>query len=563
MEKELFEKVLNAIAEGIIAIDKEGKITYMNRRASLILNVRPEDVLGKYVVDTIPNTRLHIVLSTGVPEIDRIQNVGENVIITSRIPIRDAEGNIIGAVAVFRDITSVQKMAEEVTNLKEVEAMLSAIIDSTNDAISVADTEGRIVLVNKAYTRITGLLPSDVIGKPATVDIAEGESIHMKVAKIKKPIYGAKLKVGPNRKDVIVNVTPLFVKGEFRGSVAVIHDVSEIIKLTRELEEAKRLIRRMSARYTFEDIVAVSEKMKVAVEQAKKVARTSATVLLIGESGTGKELFAHAIHNASDRRGGPFVSVNCSAIPEGIIESELFGYEEGAFTGARRGGKKGLIEEADGGTLFLDEIGKMPLHVQPKLLRFMEEKEFIRVGGSNPVKVNVRIIAATNMNLKGLVDQEKFLPDLYYRINVFPIHLPPLRERKKDIPLLTFHIIRKLNQEYGRSVEGISQETLKILLSYDWPGNIRELENVLGRAMINMDMDERMIEPHHLPPLEMSKKGETFVKKGTLKELVKEYEKKIITMALKRTGGNRMKAAKLLGIGLRTLYYKMERLGIK
>ena len=167
------------------------------------------------------------------------------------------------------------------------------------------------------------------------------------------------------------------------------------------------------------------------------------------------------------------------------------------------------------------------------------------------------------MNLEELVEQERFLPDLYYRINVFPIHLPPLRERKKDIPLLVFHIIRKLNQEYGRSVEGISQEALKILISYDWPGNIRELENVLGRAMINMDIDERIIEPHHLPPLELSKKGESFTKRGTLKELLREYERKVIMDALKRTQGNRMKAAKLLGIGLRTLYYKMEKLGIK
>ncbi|RKX36968.1 MAG: sigma-54-dependent Fis family transcriptional regulator, partial [Thermotogae bacterium] len=332
---EFLERILNSIIEGVILTDKDGKIVFMNKQASLILGIPASQVVGKYVVDAIPNTRLHIVLKSGTPEIDRIQHLGTTAIITSRIPLKDQHGNIIGVLAVFRDITSAQKMAEEVTNLKEVEALLKAVIESTNDAISVADADGKIVLVNRAYTRITGFAASEVIGKPATIDIAEGESVHIKVAQSRQPIYRARLRVGPKKREVLVNVTPLFVKGEFRGSVAVIHDVSEIMKLNRELDEAKRLIRRMSAKYSFEDIVAESSKMKIAVSQAMKVAKTPATVLLRGESGTGKELFAHAIHNASDRKHNPFVSVNCSAIPESILESELFGYVGGAFTGAK------------------------------------------------------------------------------------------------------------------------------------------------------------------------------------------------------------------------------------
>jgi len=563
---EFLERILNSIIEGVILTDKDGKIVFMNKQASLILGIPASQVVGKYVVDAIPNTRLHIVLKSGTPEIDRIQHLGTTAIITSRIPLKDQHGNIIGVLAVFRDITSAQKMAEEVTNLKEVEALLKAVIESTNDAISVADADGKIVLVNRAYTRITGFAASEVIGKPATIDIAEGESVHIKVAQSRQPIYRARLRVGPKKREVLVNVTPLFVKGEFRGSVAVIHDVSEIMKLNRELDEAKRLIRRMSAKYSFEDIVAESSKMKIAVSQAMKVAKTPATVLLRGESGTGKELFAHAIHNASDRKHNPFVSVNCSAIPESILESELFGYVGGAFTGAKREGKKGLLEEAHRGTVFLDEIGKMPLILQSKLLRFLESKEIAPIGGTRTIKIDIRIIAATNMNLEKMVQQGDFLPDLYFRLNVFPIFLPPLRNRKEDIAPLIHHTMKKLNQEYGRIVQGISPDALHRLTSYDWPGNVRELENVIGRAMINMNIDEKVIEAKHLPPLIPSESEdfphETFTR-GSLKNIVSEYESKVILTALKRNNWDVQKTSQELNISPRTLYYKMKLYGIK
>lgn len=561
--EELFETVLNSIVEGVIIVDRNARVVYMNKQASVILGIPVSNVINKHVVDAIPNTRLHIVVQTGKAEIDHVQDLGNVKIITSRIPIRDDNGQIIGAVAIFRDITSVQKMVEEVTNLREMEALLKAIIESTNDAISVADAEGKIVMVNKAYTRITGFSAQEVIGKPATIDIAEGESMHMKVAQTKQPIYGARLLVGPTRKEVVVDVTPLFVKGEFKGSVGVIHDVSEIVRLSRELEEMRRIVRRMGAKYTFDDIVAESPKMKRIVEQAMKVAQTPATVLLRGESGTGKELLAHAIHNASDRRDQPFVSVNCAAIPESVLESELFGYAPGAFTGARREGKKGLFEEAHKGTIFLDEIGKMPLAVQPKLLRFLETKEITPVGGTKPIKIDVRIIAATNMNLEKMVEEGSFLADLYFRLNVFPIHIPPLRERKEDIPVLVQHIIKKLNQEYGRTVEGISPEALHKLTSYDWPGNVRELENIIGRAMIIMEPDERFIRAHHLPPLRLTYQAQevtTDVK--DLKRALREYEKGLILRALERNDWNVQKTAQELGMSVRTLYHRMKLLQI-
>src|SRR5699024_1000313 len=235
------------------------------------------------------------------------------------------------------------------------------------------------------------------------------------------------------------------------------------------------------------------------LEQAKVGAKTPATVLLRGKSGTGKELFAHAIHNESERKHNKFIRVNCAAIAESLLESEMFGYEEGAFSGAKRGGKKGLFEEANMGSIFLDEIGELSLNMQAKLLRVLQENEIVRVGGTDPVAIDVRIITATNLNLEKAIINKTFREDLYYRLNRLPIYIPSLRERISDLPLLTDHLTRKLNMEYGRNVTSIAKEAMQRLKTYNWPGNVRELENVIGRAMIYMDMNKEEIQLRHLP----------------------------------------------------------------
>ncbi len=233
-------------------------------------------------------------------------------------------------------------------------------------------------------------------------------------------------RVGPNRKEVMTEAAPIIVDGELRGSVAVIHDLTEINKLVSELDQAKQIIRNLEAKYTFDDIIGKSELMEATIAKARLAAETPATIILRGESGTGKELFAHAIHNASERKFNQFVRVNCAAISENILESELFGYEEGAFTGASKGGKIGLFEQADGGTIFLDEIGEISLTMQAKLLRVLQEKEIVRVGGTKPVNVDVRVISATNVDLEKAVFDGGFRKDLYYRLNVFQYKSPPL-----------------------------------------------------------------------------------------------------------------------------------------
>lgn len=574
--------ILNSTHDAMIAVNAEGIITVYNAAAERLSGIRAEDMLGGLASIVIPNSRLHVVLKTGEPELNQLQVLDQTKIITNRVPVRDDQGNIVGAVAVFRDITEIQQLAEEVTNLKEIQLMLEAVINSTQDAISVVDAEGRGMMINPAYTRLTGLTAEMVLGQPADVDIAEGESMHMQVLETRKPVRGVAMKVGPRRREVLVNVAPIEVDGELKGSVGVVHDISEIKKLTDELNQAKQLIRKLEAKYTFDDIIGSSNEMVGAIEQAHKAAQTPATVLLRGESGTGKELFAHAIHNASERCYNQFIRVNCAAISESLLESELFGYEEGAFTGARRGGKKGLFEEASGGTIFLDEIGELSMSMQAKILRVLQEKEILRVGGAKALSVNVRVIAATNLNLERAIQQGTFREDLYYRLNVLPIIIPPLRYRKEDIAAIAMRLIQKYNQEYGRCVEHLSPEAVAKICNYGWPGNVRELENAIGRAIINMKFTEAVIEPHHLvlgnepgaaqggaaTQISVVAAVEVAVAQDEgpvrlLEEVVGEAERRHLQLTLQKTGGNKTEAAKLLGIAVRSLYYKLEKYGLQ
>jgi PAS domain S-box-containing protein len=567
------ELIFNAANDGMIVIDKDGKVIIFNKRAQEIMGVKREQAIGKYVVEVIPTTRLPLILETRRIEANQ-EMVLENdrKIITTRIPIIEENGTLIGAFAVFKDITEVVNLAEELTDLKEIQTMLQAIIHSSDDAISVVDETGRGILINPAYSRITGLTHDQIIGQPATADISEGESMHMKVLQTRRAVRGVPMRVGPNKREVIVNVAPIIVKGKLKGSVGVIHDMSEMKSLNRELNRARELIRKLEAKYTFEDIIGQSDEMMLAIEQAKLGAKTPATVLLRGESGTGKELFAHAIHNASDRKYNKFIRVNCAAISETLLESELFGYEEGAFSGAMRGGKRGFFEEANNGSIFLDEIGELPVNTQAKLLRVLQEKEIVRVGGTKPISINVRIIAATNVNLEKGIAKGSFREDLYYRLNRMPIHIPPLRKRKEEIPPLNERLIQKISQDYGRNVEGITPAALKQIMDYDWPGNVRELENILGRAIIFMKYNETLIDVQHLPELKnkqttsessVSQSNVSFLLDRSLSDMMDEFEGEIIKQTLFRLKGNKTLTAKTLGLSVRNLYYKLEKYNIE
>lgn len=562
------QTIFNSTNDGMIVIDINEKIILFNKTAEKITGFPRNKAIGLKIQEVIPSTKLGRTLKTREVENNQEQVLENGLkIITTRIPLIDESGNLLGALSLFKDITEVVNLAEEVTNLKDIQMMLEAIIQSSEEAISVVDEEGRGILINRAYTKLTGLTDEEVIGKPATADISEGESMHMKVLQTRRAVRGVRMKVGPAKKDVIVNVAPVIVSGKLKGSVGVIHDMSEIQTLTTELNRARQIIRTLEAKYSFEDIVGVSEEMKMAIEQAKLGAKTPATVLLRGESGTGKELFAHAIHNASDRKYNKFIRVNCAAIAENLLESELFGYEEGAFSGAKRGGKRGFFEEANNGSIFLDEIGELSANMQAKLLRVLQEHEIVRVGGTKPIPVNVRCIAATNVNIEKAMADGSFREDLYYRLNRYPISIPSLRDRKEDIPALCERLVRKLNQDYGRNIESLTSQAINQLIEYNWPGNVRELENVLGRAIIFMEHHETAIDGKHIPMLqqpttERKKQDSTsFVHNNeeTLAEAVERVEAEVIRRSLEQHEYNRTQTAKALGISLRSLYYKMEK----
>jgi PAS domain S-box-containing protein len=565
--------MLDSTHDGMLAVNARGMVTLCNRSAEQLMSIQRDAVLGRLAEEVIPNTRLHVVLATGQPELNQQQHAGGTTIVTNRVPVRDRDGKIAGAVAVFRDITEVKALADEIGGLREMKVLLEAIINATQDAISVVDQFGMGMMVNPAYTALTGMTPAQVIGQPATVDIdPTQESVHLQVLRTLRPVRGFPMKVGPKKRDVVVNVAPILVDGELRGSVGVVRDVSEITRLSEELEQQKQLVRRLTSKYTFAEIVTDSPVMKQAVEQAMRAAETLATVLLRGESGTGKELFAHAIHNASSRRGGQFIRVNCAAIADTLLESELFGYADGAFTGARKGGKHGLFEEANGGTIFLDEIGEVSISLQAKLLRVLQEKEIVRVGEAKPVTINARVIAATNAPLEDLITRGGFREDLYYRLNVVPIVIPPLRHRTEDVPALVAHLIEKFNAEYGRNVQGISPAAMQALFEYRWPGNVRELENIVGRAMIAMAMGDTTIESRFLPPLGPGRPGaaasghpgaKAAPAGATLDEVVGAAERAALVRTLEETRGNKTEAARRLAIAPRTLYYKLERHGLR
>jgi PAS domain S-box-containing protein len=568
-----FRTILDNTHDGMIVIDQRLNITIFNKSAERMTGLSAVEAIGRSILEVMPNSQLPRVLDSGIEEVNQEQILANGTkIYTTRTPILDQSGRKHGAFAVFKDITEIVDLAEEVTNLKSIQIMLSSIINSSEEAISVVDEEGKGIMINPAYSKLTGYTAEQVIGKPATTDISEGESIHMQVLRTRKPVRGARLRVGPKRKDVIVNVAPIIVDGLLKGSVGVIHDVSEIKGLTEELNRARQIIRTLEAKYSFEDIIGESDEMKFAVDQAKLAASTPATVLLRGESGTGKELFAHAIHNASDRKFNKFIRVNCAALSESLLESELFGYVEGAFSGALRGGKRGLFEEANGGSIFLDEVGELSQNTQAKLLRVLQENEIRRVGGTKAIPINVRVIAATNVNLEKMIADGTFRQDLYYRLNRMPIYIPPLRARNSDILMLANHLLQKLNQDYGRNIEIISSDAEDFLLQYHWPGNVRELENVLGRAIIHMSHTDSIINREHISLLQQINHNKPNLDSGgsfnesteeiTLAEQMDKFEMTILTDAINRYKGNKTKTAKALGISLRNFYYKLEKYGL-
>ncbi|KAB3534702.1 PAS domain S-box protein [Alkaliphilus pronyensis] len=441
------------------------------------------------------------------------------------------------------------------------------IFDPIPVSMILVDKDTNILMINNEFCKFLEVSKDEAIGKKV-IEINPNSRFPI-VMRTKKAEIAWKHTFANGHTAIVHRIPILNNENEvLYGFGMVLFDNMEefhniIVKnklLQTEIKHYKQVLKKIQgAYYSWDNIIGNSEKMAQAKEFGKKTSKTGSTVLITGESGTGKELFAHAIHNASRRSHQPFVKVNCGAIPHDLLESELFGYEEGAFTGAKKGGKIGKFKFAEGGSIFLDEIGDMPIKMQVKLLRVLQEKEIEPIGATNPIKIDVRIIAATNKNLMYLVEKGDFREDLYYRLNVMTIEVPPLRERIEDIDTLTKSLLVKLSNKLGVYVDSISKEAIDILKGYSWPGNVRELENVLERAM-NLG-EEGKILPIHLPSY-ITKKDFN-AKRNTacrqLSEIIEEMEREIIIKYLKDTKGNKLKTAKLLGISRSCLYDKMER----
>ncbi|NRD77340.1 sigma 54-interacting transcriptional regulator [Bacillus sp. BRMEA1] len=453
------------------------------------------------------------------------------------------------------------------------------MINLLSERVVIVDDTGTILYINEGYCQFIGTTMEEAIGRPVQ-DVIENTRMHI-VTKTGQEERASVQKI--NGSEMIANRFPIFQDGKIVGAVGNVMFrnpeewlmyKTKIQNLVDELNYYQAKVHKdLRSKYSFEDLIGSSSKFLTAKTWAKRVSGSNSTVLLMGESGTGKELFAHAIHHESTRSATPFVAINCSSIPEHLFESELFGYEDGAFTGAKKGGKKGQIELASGGTLFLDEIGDMPLSMQSKLLRVLQEKEIVRVGGHKSIPINVRIITATHRDLEKMVEKGGFRQDLFYRLNVIKIDIPSLRERKEDIPSIAKQLLKKLEARFYRNGIELSAEVIERLLQHSWPGNIRELENILERS-INM-LDGKTIKLLHLPLYLRDCETEEIdggnpidspvfqsvskpIPVQPLKETLAQIEKQAIQQALARTNGNKLEAAKLLEIGKTSFYDKCK-----
>lgn len=563
------EQVFSNIPNGIIATDENDIITIFNEEAERILNLSSGEVIGKDVDKVIYQSKLKDINKSGKSELMVREVINDRILLINRTPIM-IDKISKGALAVFSDISSLEKVKNELKTVKELKERLQLILETVQDGICVMSSEGVITYVNRAYLRILSEKEENILNKNIR-DISP-DGVRRRVLETGKSVVGA-LSYKENDVTIVCNVNPIIVDGEITGVVSVIKNITEVKQLSEKLKKAsakaeyleEELFRTKKPDLAFSKYIGYSGKVLDALATASKAAKTNTTVLIRGESGTGKELIAEGIHYGSKNAKGPFVRVNCAAIPQNLLESELFGHEKGSFTGAIKR-KLGKFELAQNGTIFLDEIGEMDKSMQAKILRVIQEKEFQRVGGEETIKVNVRIIGATHRNLEEMVRTMEFREDLYYRLNVIPIFLPPLRERRQDIAPLLEHFINKISKNIGKNISLVKNDAMEALLNYSWPGNVRELENLVERLVaLNenqvIDLDDLPSYMRQERPMKQEKAHVTSIIEDDILPL-KEYEKIIIEKALKRYGSYNA-AGKVLGLTHKTVAAKARQYGIE
>ncbi|MDF9408859.1 sigma 54-interacting transcriptional regulator [Pelotomaculum isophthalicicum JI] len=580
LEGQMIPFILDYIHHGIIAINQKGIVIICNKAAQKMLGFN-QPVLDRPIASLLPETKLPNVVNTGQSEYGKRFTFNGKTFVVNRTPIIEHD-TVIGAVTVFQDITDLDEISTELESFKKINKELEGIIATSYDGILITDGEGRVLKINKSLLRITDLTTSHFLGKKIDSLYVKGYFTSEPIAKLarvnKKIVTGIQIiKTG---KVVMVTSTPVFDdNGDVIRVVTNARDMSEIINLQEQLAQSRNLsdYLRQEFNKSLKDELLANEmitrnpEMYKILELTKRVAGMEVTILLQGESGVGKEVFAKLIHVWSKRKGA-FIKVNCGAIPGPLLESELFGYSRGAFTGANKEGKPGLFELANDGTLFLDEIEDLPLDLQGKFLRVLQDQEFVRLGGTKVIKVNVRLIAASNRDLTQMIKERKFREDLYYRLNVVPILIPPLRDRTEDIPLLIDYFLSKFNKKYSTN-KVMAPGLMKDFLEYHWPGNIRELINTLERLVITSESDfisndaftaaKRGIlaidttSANNLLKLEQDEE-----RIPSLKEALENTEKDILTKALKKYKKSRQ-VGQVLGISHTAVLKKIKKYQMK
>ncbi|HDR8172540.1 TPA: sigma 54-interacting transcriptional regulator [Bacillus thuringiensis] len=569
MNWQVTSQALQVMNNGIAIINHDGIITYSNKLFCSMLHKKEYEVIGEHISTIIPNRKKLVVNQND--SLYRYEcRSGNRVLIVN-------ESHVYKNKTEYGSIAILESKGKSIQSLESIISRYESALNLLSECILGVNEQGIVNFLSGSYAQFLGIDdPKEAIGKHCT-EVVENTRMHI-IVKTGQMEIGHIQRI--SNRNIIATRIPIIKEGKIIGAIGKImfHDIQQFKALGDQISEMEsklsyyqtELQRLQEGRLSFQSIIGESAKMKEVKMMALKVSKSRSTVLIRGESGTGKELFAHAVHRASPRASDTFIRLNCAAIPKDLLEAELFGYEDGAFTGAKKGGKPGKIELADKGTLFLDEIGDMSLDMQVKLLRVLQEKEIERIGGTKIQKVDVRFIAATHRNLREMVQRGEFREDLYYRLNVFEIDIPPLRDRKEDMIHITEFLIKKLNGELGSNVISLDERVRDIFMEHDWPGNIRELENVLERAM-NV-IEGMIIQVYHLPAylrkkdLEEELNHEIFTMDQEKHETsylllaeVESAEKRAITRALEKTAGNVKEAAELLGIHRASLYRKIEK----
>ncbi|PCI24527.1 MAG: AAA family ATPase [SAR324 cluster bacterium] len=560
-------ELMDSVYNPIVAIDAQERVIFCNSPAAIVIGASKEQIFGQPLRSFVPHSKLHRVLQTGKTEISQKFKLAGKTFLANQTVVK-VEEQVIGAIAILQDISDLESISMELKHTKLITEELNTIIESSFDGIFLADGTGKTLRVNRAYERITGIKKEEILERQVVDLIHEGffnKSATLQVLSQKRSETVVQtLRTG---KKVMVTGNPIFDKeGEIVLVVANVRDVSELNQLQQEMQQMDKLqseteIELQELRESVKKdnpYVIRSKKMQEIHHLAMRLAQVDSTVLILGESGVGKEIVAELIHRNGKRKNKPFIKISCAAIPESLLESELFGYAPGSFTGAQKGGKAGIFEMAQGGSLFLDEIGEISLPLQAKLLRVLQDKEFTRIGTTRPMKADVRIITATNRDLEAMVQQKLFRQDLFFRLNVVPVLIPPLRERREAILPFIHHFLRKQNERYNFDKQ-IAPAAIDLLTAYDWPGNVRELENMIERMVVTTL--GKVIQAQELPEAfhrqEVSLEVESYDHKS-LQEIMEYTEKRVLKRALEKYKTTRQ-MARVLEVNQSTIVRKLKK----